>query len=285
LDSLVKAEARHQRVDGAAILTIACDGAGTSRLRDLYQRAPCRMLFPDGDAGEPLQAVLLTTSGGLTGGDRTRVEFNVGADARATLTTQAAEKLYRALPGAAAVECAISLAVGANAWAEWLAQETILFDGARLRRSFTAELAPGARLLAVESVVFGRQAMGEELRVGMLHDSWRIRRSGRLIWADAMRLQGDIAGLRRAPFGFGNARACATLLYAAEAAGELLEPVRALLEDGADESGVTLLDGLLIIRLLDDDAPRLRARVVSVAGLIRHIAAGVSRSLPQVWYC
>jgi urease accessory protein len=243
------------------------------------------MLFPDGDAGEPLQAVLLTTSGGLTGGDRTRVEFNVAANACATLTTQAAEKLYRALPGAAAVECTISLAAGANAWAEWLAQETILFDGARLRRSFAAELAPGARMLAVESVVFGRQAMGEELRLGLLHDSWRIRRAGRLIWADTMRLEGDIGRLRRAPFGFGHARACATLLYAAEAAGELLDPVRTLLEDGADESGVTLLDGLLIIRLLDSDAPRLRARVVSVAGLIRHAAAGISRTLPRVWYC
>src|SRR5580658_34226 len=134
------------------MLTIGRDDAGISRVRDLFQRAPCRILFPEVEPGEPPQAVLLTTTGGLTGGDRTRVEFNVEADASATLTTQAAEKLYRALPGAAAVECAISLAVGANAWAEWLAQETILFDGARLRRSFAAELAPGARMLAVESV-------------------------------------------------------------------------------------------------------------------------------------
>ena len=117
----------------------------------------------------------------------------------------------------------------------------------------------------------------------MTHGASDVRAG--LIWADAMRLEGDIAALRRAPFGFGDARACATLLYAAETAGELLEPVRALLEGAAHESGVTLLDGLLIIRLLDGDAPRLRARVVSVAGLIRHVAAGVSRTLPRVWYC
>jgi urease accessory protein len=277
--------ARHQRADGAAIVSITRDRTGASRLCDLYQQAPCRVLFPNVDPGEPLQAVLLTTSGGLTGGDRTRVEFRVGARACATLTTQAAEKLYRALPDAGAVECAVSLTAGADSWAEWLAQETILFNGARLRRSFCADLAPGARMLAVESIVFGRQAMGEELRVGLLHDSWRIRRSGRLVWADAMRLDGDIAGLRRAPFGFGESRACATLLYAAPEPGELLEPVRALLADQPDESGVTMLDDLLIIRLLDSDSPRLRARVVNVAGLIRHAGAGLSRSLPRVWHC
>ncbi len=168
--------------------------------------------------------MLLTTTGGLTGGDRTRVAFNVGMQARATLTTQAAEKR---VPRAAHGErCGMHRSTDRRVrrWAEWLAQETILFDGARLRRSFSADLESGARMLAVESVVFGRQAMGEEFQVGMLHDSWRIRRAGRLVWADAMRLSGDIAGLRRAPFGFGDAIGCATLLYAAQDAAALLEP-------------------------------------------------------------
>ena len=280
----VTATVRHQRADGAAILSVGCDHTGASRLRDLYQRAPCRLLFPDVEPGEPLQAVLLTTTGGLTGGDRTSVEFNVGANARATLTTQAAEKLYRALPGAAPVQCAVSLTAGTNSWCEWLAQETILFNGARLRRSFCADLAPGSRMLAVESIVFGRQAMGEELRVGLLHDSWRIRCAGRLVWADTLRLEGDIAGLRRAPYGFGTAVACTTMVFAAPDAGELLETVRALLEDAA-ESGVTLLDGVLIIRVLDSDALRLRSRVVSVAGHIRSRAARISPALPRVWHC
>src|SRR3984957_11510117 len=151
---------RHQRADGAALLSIGCDNEGVSRLGDLYQRAPCRILFPDVEAGEPLQAVLLTTTGGLTGGDRTSVEFNVAANARATLTTHAAEKLYRALPGAAPVECTVSLTAGADSWCEWQANETLLIKDARLRRSFCADLALGSRMFAVESIVFGRQAMG-----------------------------------------------------------------------------------------------------------------------------
>ncbi len=276
---------RHQRADGAAIVSIGCDAGGLSRLRDLYQRAPCRLLFRDVEPDEPPQAVLLTTSGGFTGGDRTSIAFSVGADARATLTTQAAEKLYRALPTQPAVECTVTLAAATGALVEWLAQETILFDGARLRRSFSADLEPGSRMLAVESVVFGRRAMGEDFKVGMLHDSWRIRRAGRLIWADAMRLAGDVAALRSAPFGFGDAIGCATMLYAAQDAATLLEPVRTLLEDAADTAGVTLLEDLLIIRMLDEDMPRLRSRVTSVAGFIRHAAGGFSRTLPRVWHC
>jgi len=278
------AAVRHQRADGAAALSIDCD-SGVSRLRDLYQRAPCRLLFPDVEPGEPLQAVLLTTTGGLTGGDRTQVEFHVGAQARATLTTQAAEKLYRALPGSPPVECAVALTAGANSWSEWLAQETILFNGAGLRRSFSADLAADARMLAVESILFGRHAMGEELRTGALHDAWRIRRAGRLVWADALRLDGDILLQRRAPFAFGTAVGCATLVYAGPDAGELIEPVRDLLGDAAEEAGATLLDGLLIIRMLAADAPRLRRRVMEVAGLIRHSAAGLSHDLPRVWHC
>lgn len=276
---------RYQRADGAAALSINCDASGTSRLCDLYQRAPCRILFPEVEAGEPLQAVLLTTTGGLTGGDRTRVEFKVGAKARATLTTQAAEKLYRALPGAAPVECALSLQAGPDSWAEWLAQESILFNGAQLRRSFSADLAPGARMLALESIVLGRQAMGEDLRVGMLHDSWRIRLGGRLIWADAMRLEGDITALRRAPFSLGEARACATLLYVGPDSDEFLEPVHCALANAVEGCGATLLDGLLIVRLFDVDPPRLRARALCIAGLIRHRAAGISATLPRVWHC
>jgi len=276
---------RHQRADGAAILSVHCDRGGHTRVRDLYQRAPCRLLFPDVEAGEPLQAVLLTTTGGLTGGDRTQVQFTVGANARATLTTQAAEKLYRALPDTPPVACTVAVTAGPDSWCEWLAQETILFDGARLRRSFRAELAVTARLLAVESVIFGRHAMGEELRTGMLHDCWRIRRAGRLVWADTLRLEGNIAALRAEPFGFGAAVGCATMVYAGQDAADLLEPLRELLAGEAAECGVTLLDELLIIRMLDRDAPRLRARVVRVAGLIRQRAAGVSCALPRIWHC
>lgn len=270
-----------QRVVGAASLVFRRRRGGDSALDGLYQKAPCRLLFPDVEPQEPPQAVLLTTSGGLTGGDRLKVAFEVGEGAGATLSTQAAEKLYRCLPGEAPTRIEVAVRVGAGAWAEWLAQETILFDRSRLRRCLDVDLAPGARLLAVESLVLGREAMGEHYVEGYLHDAWRVRRGGRLVWADALHWDD---GVVPRPFGFGEARACATLLYAGDDAAQQLGRVRAALgEDGPGAVGV--LDGLLIVRLLGADAAEIRRTVMRLAALIRHAAGGWPQRMPRVWTC
>ncbi len=254
-------------------------------LADLYQRAPCRVLFPDTEAGEPPQAVLLTTSGGLTGGDRTHVEVCVRDGARATLTTQAAEKLYRARAGDEDTRIHVELRVGPNAWAEWLAQETILFDGARMRRSFHAAVDPTARLLAVETAVFGRTAMGETFSSGLMHDSWRIRRGTRLVWADAQRLDGNIAAARGRPFGFGTAVACSTLVYVGIDAARLLETTRDQLRQSDLPAAASSFDGLLLVRLLSDDAAKARSVIMNLIAHLRHSAGGLPARVPRVWDC
>ena len=280
--------ARAQRVDGAARIAYACDAQQRSRLQDLYQRAPCRVLFPDVEPGEPPQAVLLTTSGGLTGGDRLALDIEIGAAARATLTTQAAEKLYRAADGEADTRIDVRLRAGSGAWLEWLAQETILFEHARLRRVVEADLAADAQLLAVESIVFGRSAMGEDFTQGQVHDAWRIRRGGRLVWADALRLGGDVGRLRAAPFAFGAARGTATLIYVGDAAAAQLDAVRRDLHEtgtGAVRGGATVIDGVLLVRLLAADAGALRGAVMRIAGGLRARLAGLPARLPRVWEC
>lgn len=272
-------------MDGAARLCFRRDADGVTRLADLYQRAPCRILFPEVERGEPSQAVLLTTSGGLTGGDRLRLDLQVGDGAAATISTQAAEKLYRAVPEEDDTRIDVRLSVGAQAWAEYLAQETILFNRARLRRSFTAELAPDARLLAVESVVFGRTAMGEDCSQGLLHDAWRIRRGGRLIWADAMHLQGALRALRDLPFGFDGAASCATLIYTGPDAAEHREGLRELAAGLQLPAAVSLIGELLLLRLLAADAQALRAALMQAVAQLRAQAAGLAAQLPRVWYC
>ena len=285
-DSSELAALRLQRVDGAARLVYARREGG-SYLSDLYQRAPCRVLFPTPDLGEPPQAVLLTTSGGLTGGDRLNIAISVGDGASATITSQAAEKLYRSVAGDCGVD--ISVSVGEGAWAEWLMQETILFNGARLRRRTVLDVAPGGRLLAVESVVFGRTAMGEDFQSGFLLDGWRVRRAGRLIWADALRLKGDIVGERHRPFGFGGAVAAATVLYVADDADSHLDAARSLVNETVNETpmegGTTSFDGLLLIRLLSPDAAALRRAVIHTAAGLRAAVGGLPARLPRVWYC
>jgi urease accessory protein len=275
---------RPQRADGTARIRFVAR-AGRTVLGDLFQRAPCRALFPCSEAGDLTQAVLLTTSGGLTGGDRIRVAVDIGDGARATITTQAAEKIYRPLPTDESVSIQVSLKVGAGSWGEWLGQETILFANARVRRLFEAEVASSGRLLAVESVVFGRTAMGERFDEGLLHDAWRIRRDESLIWADAIHLDGNVARTCAAPFGFGTGVASATVVYAGADANRYLDQVRSVLRDHGGLGTATAFDGLLVVRFLAEDAASLRAAVISVAGGIRNWAAGLPARLPQVWYC
>jgi urease accessory protein len=148
-------------------------------------------------------------------------------------------------------------------------------------------------LLAVESLVLGRTAMGECFDTGFLHDAWRIRRDGRLIWADALHMAADITELRAARFGFGTAVACSTLVYVGDDAARQLAAARRLLGDStilrenpvSITGAATALDGLLLVRLLADEPAGLRGAVMELIGGIRHCAGGLRPCLPRVWHC
>lgn len=252
---------------------------GRTTIRDLYQKAPCRVMFPAPQAGDPKTAVLLTTSGGLTGGDRLKIDVEVEAGASCVVVTQAAEKIYRSLGNDCRID--VSLAVGAGAEAEWLMQETILFDGARLWRSTAADVAVDGKLLAVESVVFGRRSMREDFGRGALRDRWRITRGGRLVWVDALRLEGDVANERVRQFGFGDAAGCATILYVGPDAATYLDLVRTRLPERS--GGATVIDGVLVIRMLARHAAELRATVADVVTTLRAAAFGRPAAMPRVW--
>lgn len=270
-----------QRGDGAAELVFARRGPETA-LAHLYQHDPGRVLFPRPEPGDPTGAVLLTTSGGLTGGDRLRVAVTARDGAVASVAAQAAEKIYRS----SGDDChlSVSLDVAPDATVEWVPQETILFDGARLRRRTEAQVAPGGRLIACEMLVFGRVARGESFTRGFVFDSWRIRRGERLIWADALRLDGDVAVRLGRPAAFDNARATATAIYVGDDAGTHLEAARALLEDAEARAGVTLVNGVLLARFLGRDAAAVRRDLVGYLGGLRHAVAGWPARLPRVWY-
>jgi urease accessory protein len=255
---------------------------GATQLVHLMQRAPCRVLFPDAEAGDPKLAVLLTTSGGLTGGDEIRISATLRAGAAATLTSQAAEKLYRSLgPN---TEVTVVLAVEEGARLEYLPQETILFDGARLCRRTSAAVAPGGRLLACEMLVFGRKAHDESFACGRLYDSWRVTRGGRLVWADAQALEGDIAARLGDPFGFAGAEALATALYVGDDAGSHLALAREHAETSACRGGATLLGNVLLARFFGAPATAVGADLARYLAALRHAALDHPARLPRVWH-
>jgi urease accessory protein len=245
--------------------------AGTSRLVALRQEGSAKLRLPR-SAGAP-RAVLINTAGGWAGGDAFRTEIAVGGEAEAAITTQACERVYRSTGAPARV--ATRLEVGAGGRLDWLPQETILFDGGRLERRLEADLAEDATLLAVEAVILGRGAMGETVRRGSLRDDWRVRRGGRLIHAEALRLEGEIAAAAARPATLDGARAFATLLLVAPEAEARLDATRAAL--GA-AGGASAWNGKIVARAVAPDGLALRRAVVPALAALRD-----GRPLPRFW--
>ena len=262
---------RMQRAHGAATIGVSCE-AGATRLRRLFQDGCAKIRLPRDAQAASLEAVMINTSGGLTGGDRLEWTAEAHAGARLTLTTQACEKIYRAASGRAEVR--LRLDAGPGAAIEWLPQETILFEAGALDRRLDADLAEDARLLAVEAVVLGRTAMGERVRRGRMRDSWRVRRAGRLVFADELRLEGDLDHQGAGPATLAGACAFATLLLVADDAERALQPVRTAL---GPAGGASAFDGKLIARVVAKDGLALRRALVPALEALR------GARLPRVW--
>jgi urease accessory protein len=261
-----------QRARGQArIEAKSCDGA--TRLARLYQDGCGKIRLPADAAARDLEAVMINTSGGLTGGDRMAWGARAGPGAALTLTTQACEKVYRARDGQAEVE--VTLGVGPGGGIDWLPQETILFDGAALARTLTADLAADARLLVVEAVVLGRTAMGETVRHGLLRDRWRIRRDGKLVFADDLRFEGPIAQVAALAPTLAGAKAFASLLLVADDAARFLVPLRDAI--GAS-GGASAFEGKLFARIVAADGLALRRGLLPAIAALRDGAP-----VPRVW--
>jgi urease accessory protein len=267
------AAAAPQRARGTARLVVRSED-GRTRLFRLYQEGSAKLRLPRA-RGPSLEAVMINSAGGMTGGDRFAWTVEAGAGAHAVLTTQACERVYRASTDVARVETCLTLEAGARL--DWLPQETILFDGSALSRRITADMPEDASLLIAEAVILGRHAMGETFARGAFHDRWRIRRAGRLVFADDLRLDGDIPHLIHQPALLAGAGAFATLLLVAPDADTRLDAVRAAIGDsGGDLGGASAFDGKLVVRLAAADGLSLRRALIPAL-------ASLGATPPAVW--
>jgi len=245
---------------------------GVTRRGILHESGSLRVRFPSPE-DEGLSGVFVNTAGGVAGGDRFDIEIAAADGSKLTMTTAAAEKVYRA-PGQAA-ELNIALKVAAGAHLGWLPQETILFDRARVRRRFDIDLDATASLLLCEIVVFGRTAMGERMAQGEFVDRWRLRRGGKLVFAETVRLDGDIgAKLARSAVAKGAAAIGTALIVPGDEA--LIERLREASESFAGEVGISAWNGFAMARFCAQDAARLRADMMTVL-------ARTGAPLPRLW--
>jgi urease accessory protein len=245
---------------------------GVTRRGALHESGSLRVRFPSPE-GEGLSGVFVNTAGGVAGGDSFDIDIAAGQGSRLTLTTAAAEKVYRA-PGAAA-QLSIALKVDADAHLAWLPQETILFDRARVHRRFDIALDETASLLLCEIVVFGRTAMGERMEQGEFVDRWRLSRGGRLVFAETVRLDGNIgAKLGRSAVAKGGAAIGTALIVPGDEA--LVERIREASDSFSGEVGISAWNGFAMARFCAQDAARLRADMIAVL-------ARTGAALPRLW--
>jgi urease accessory protein len=271
-----------QRAAGTGRLMVS-DHAGRPAIARLYQEGCAKLRFPKVRGNGPLEAVMINTAGGLTGGDRMRWQFDVASGAALSVTAQACERIYKSTGGDSHVRT--NIVVGAGGHIAWLPQETILFDRAALDRRLDIDLAGGATALIVEPMLFGRSAMGEDVRHAAVRDRWRIRVDGRLVHAEDFVMHGAVASdLARGAIA-GGAGAMATVAMIGPDVERLLEPVRAVLSlpvEGMGEAGASVWrvagTGKLLARLTAEKGFGLRQRLVPLIALLNGQAG-----LPKIW--
>ena len=269
----IAAQPTLQRSRGAASVRLG-PGVGRAALRGLVQSGSARAFLPRVHGG-PVEVYFLNTSGGLTGGDRLSLALDLAPGARAVGTTQTAERAYRSTGGAAHVS--VRAEVGAGAHLDWLPQETILFEGAHLVRETEIALAPDASCLMLEAVVIGRAAMGERPMRPVLHDTRRVLRAGRPVWADGFALDAGVMAQAGAPAMLGGARAVAVVALIAQGAEDAAAGVRAIAAEAGCAVGVSGFDGRCIVRLMAADGWPLRRQIARILGHLR------PTPLPRCW--
>jgi urease accessory protein len=268
-----------QRAEGTCRIVVGGSGKGT-RIMDIYEKSPIRVVFPrTGDGAQ--EAVLVNTSGGVAGGDH--LQFNVTAldDASIAVTTQAAERIYRALDQSARIDTKLN--VGNAAKLAWLPQETIVFNHARLRRRTEIEISPGSELLALECLVLGRAARGEKLSAGAISDTWQVKRNGRLQWGDTFRLTDEIFSHLSRKALLSDSTALATLLYFGPELEEQLQLIRDQSVSFDCHCSATLVGGMVVTRLAARSSFELKAALRNLLQeLGKKLAPGPFR-VPKMW--
>ncbi|MBY0381875.1 MAG: urease accessory protein UreD [Xanthobacteraceae bacterium] len=246
---------------------------GVTRRGQLHEAGSLRVRFPSSDV-EGLSAVFINTAGGIAGGDRFDIGIKLRKDTKLTVTTAAAEKIYRSHGPEAQLKIALDVEQGASL--AWLPQETILFDKAAVTREIAIDLHEDASFLMCEMVVFGRTAMGETMRRGMFLDKWRVRRGGRLVFAENVRLDGDLDRAFAHRVVTDGQGAIGTVLIA-PGDETLVEHIRDGVASFRGEVGVSCWNGFAMVRFCAQDAAQLRIDVMTVLGRVR------PQKLPRLW--
>jgi urease accessory protein len=271
-----------QRAEGCCRIVLSGSEKGT-RILELFQRSPIRVMFPRGGGGEIEEAVLVNTAGGIAGGDRLESAVTALANASITVTSQAAERVYRALNEPARI--ATKLKVCEAAKLAWIPQETIVFNWGRLRRETEIELSSGTELLALEWLVLGRAAHGEEMIGGHITESWRVKIDGRLAWADSFRATDEMFRHLHRRALLSHRKTFGTLIYFGPHLDRRLEFLRDMARSVESQWAATSVGGLIIVRFAAKVSSDLRLTLRSLLQQLDQELGPSPFRVPKMWSC
>jgi len=250
---------------------------------EVFQQSPIRILFPRTCRSTAEEAVLINTAGGIAGGDQIGIAVTALGNSSIAVTSQAAERVYRALNQPAHIST--KLRASGTAKLAWLPQETIVFNRARFSRETEIDLSSGSELLALEWLVLGRAAHGEAIVAGHISDSWRLRKDGRLIWADTLRIHDEIFPHLHRKALLSDSRAVATLIYFGPCLEKSLEFLRNSASSLDCHCAVSSVAGLIVVRFAANQFSELRrAMRVVIKQFDQQLGGGPFR-VPKMWTC
>src|SRR5579864_9834987 len=271
-----------QRANGFGRIVLSGSENGT-RIEDVFERSPIRIMFPRTEHRRVEEAVIINTGGGVAGGDRLECSVIALPGASIAVTSQAAEKVYRALHDPARV--ATRLKARESARLAWLPQETIVFNGARIQRTTEIELCGGAELLALGWLVLGRAAHGEVVVGGNITDSWRVKKDGQLIWADSFRITEEIYPHLKRKALLSDSNAIATLIYFGPDLDKRLDFLHEIILSLGCNCAATLVSGLIVVRFAAKESSDLKLALRSVLQQFGpELGSGPFR-VPKMWSC
>jgi urease accessory protein len=270
-----------ERACGVGRITLRGSDRGTEAV-DVYQKFPTRIMLPTIGEGAVREAVVVNAAGGIAGGDRLEFEVTALGNALVTVTTQAAEKIYRALDQPARIVTRLKTCDAAKL--AWLPQETIIFNSARIHRQTEIDLGAGTELMALEWLVLGRAAHGEEVVRGHIRDRWFVRRNGRLVWADSFLIAEETFAQLRGRALLSDCKAIGTLLYFGPHLDRRLEMLRDLVQSLACHCAATMVSGLIVVRLAAAASSELRIALICLLQHFHEDGASPFR-VPKMWSC
>lgn len=215
--------------------------------------------------------------GGVVGGDELTIRVKADSGSNVLLTTPAAAKFYRSEGAIAHQNQTLELD---DASIEWLPQESIYFNAARVRGATCVKLRGESRFIGWEIACLGLPAREQEFGEGMLRLGFELEVDGVPRLVDRLRIDGESTA-RTAAWGLGGHKAIGTLLACPA------DPAMRDLVRGNERSDVaiacSLVDGVLVCRALGAQAELVRRSLTKIWQRIRPALMRREVVVPRIW--